>query len=96
MPSAGDVVSAADLIAMGIEVAADIDDSVRAEAYADLSLLIARPGLEPDAGVREVVRMLRDAADSAIDAHQDDPNATSIARVKRFSGLLTLALAEIS
>ncbi len=89
--------SAASLIAMGVEVMADVEgDDPSVRRFAMLGDLI-REEREEDTGLREVVRMLRDAADSAIDAHKNDKwlEVETMSRMSRFSGFLSQALQEI-
>lgn len=91
--------SAADLIAMGVDVMSQ-DDDYLARPFRALFEIIegGDPTLDSEAaGLREVVAMLRDAADSAIDAHDGAPDVdpVTIGRMRRFSGHLTAALKEI-
>ncbi len=85
--------SAADLIAMGVDVMSQDEEVGR--AYEGLRMLIADAGDSEASGVREIVAMLRDAADSAADVHSDDPESETLARMRRFSKHLTSALEEI-
>jgi hypothetical protein len=87
---------AADLIASGVEVFAE-DDEYSGRQFTELAALVANPGCyDSGAGVREVVAMLRDAADSAIDVHSPNGvDAETLRRMSRFSGFLSQALQEL-
>lgn len=82
---------------MGVEVMAD-DEENDARAWSELRDLICEAGGACEsaeaAGVREVVRMLRDAAESACDVHIADRNE-EVMRLRRFVGFLSQAMQEI-
>ncbi len=87
---------------MGVDVASqDEDCGLVVQGVDDLIKSEGESGDECAAMVRAIVRTLRDAADSAVDANEiigaiGDPESSSIARVKRFSAHLTAALSEIT
>lgn len=87
-------VSPADLIVAAIEAEADAAHSPRADAFQRLLTTIndAHP-YDPAAGLREVLRMLSDAADHAASTDQRKPTRT--ARIERFSQLIKAALFEV-
>ncbi len=90
--------TAADLIAMGVEVMAQDDDAV-ARRFGMLNAVIVDCGPDDEAsGLREVLRMLRDAADGAVSVHDGAPDvdAVTLARMRRFSAAMTAALREIT
>ncbi len=86
--------SAADLIAMGVDVMSQDDEICR--RFPELHYLIEAIALDTShaSGVREIVAMLRDAADSAADV-VDDPESATLARIRRFSKLMTVAIEEL-
>ncbi len=89
--------SAAQLIAMGVEVMAD-DPEYGARPFSTLSdLIVDAGGLSENveaAGLREIVRMLQNAAESAIDAHGFDH--PSVVQCCRFRDCMIAALKEIA
>ncbi len=91
---------AADLIAMAVEVHAQDDDYV-ARRFGMLNAILVECGTidgGESAGLREVLRMLRDAADGAVSMHDGAPDVApvTIARMKRFSSAINSALKEIT
>lgn len=84
----------ADLIAMGVEVGADNDQG---RAFDDLRDLIQYAGNgDMPRGVREIVKMLADATEGAIDVHQNDSKlAETCARMRKFETLMRQALEAI-
>lgn len=93
---------AADLIATGVEVMADCAEDNNARAWSELRDLIIEAGGGTDGvtevGLREVVMMLRDAADGAREAHEGAPDVgpNTIARMRRFAAHMSAALKEIT
>jgi hypothetical protein len=89
--------TAADLICSHIEALSQDEETAR--AFDDLHDLICYAGNgDEQSGLREVLRMLIDAADSAIDVHEGDetPDGNVIARMKRFSEAMRKAAFEVS
>jgi hypothetical protein len=95
-------VSAADLIATGVDVMADSVDDNDSRAWSELADLIREAGGGTDevtpVGLREVVMMLRDAADGAREVHEGAPDVgpNTIARMRRFAAHMSAALKEIT
>lgn len=97
--------AAADLIATGVEVMADCAEDNNARSWSELRDLIIEAGGGTDGvtevGLREVVAMLRDAADGADGArevHEGAPDVgpNTIARMRRFAAHMSAALKEIT
>ena len=94
--------AAADLIATGVDVMADCSEDNDARAWSELHHLICEAGGGTDGvtevGLREVVMMLRDAADGARDVHEGAPDVgpNTIARMRRFAAHMSAALKEIT
>ncbi len=87
--------STADLIAMGVEVMAEDDEVHRGFSQLhDLIVQWSGDASSEAAGVREVVRMLRDAADGAADIHTGDScvEPGTVARLRAFSFKLNEAI----
>ncbi len=90
--------SAADLVAMGVEVMANDEEYACRPFCSLLSTIDDGTTLSggPDTGVREVVRMLRDAASSAIVNHQTHSTCIDdVVRTRRFLAHIEAALQEI-
>ena len=91
---------AATLIATGVEVASQDDDATSIR-YAKLGHLLCECGSVDggdEDGLREVVAMLRDAADGAREVHEGAPDVgpNTIARMRRFAAHMSAALKEIT
>ena len=81
---------------MGVEVMAQDDECGR--EFTALDSLIRTAGPDEASGVREILRMLRDATDGAVDVHTGDPGVSpsTVARMMRFSAAISAALAEVT
>lgn len=88
--------NAAELVAMGLKVLTDIGED--RTMHGELHDLVQSSGRTEADGVREVIAMLRDAADSAVSAHEGAPDVdmVTIGRLYRFSNALTKALKELT
>jgi hypothetical protein len=86
---------AARLICMGIDVLAD---TCEARAFDDLrDLLVYAGGGDHERGLREVLRMLADAADSAIDVHEGDCETLgAVERMTKFRDSVRLAMGDVT
>lgn len=87
---------------MAVEVHSDMGDDYDPEAVNSNSLLLCIVGVMGDGApsegvaVREIVRMLRNAADGAADIHLGDPAyVREIAKLRTFSEHMTAALKVI-
>ena len=93
--------SAADLIAQSIEIGAESDwQSGPCRPYSELCDVL-RSELVPSeaAGVREVLRMLRDSAQGAADVHDgtdDELLQIDVARLRRFCAAIEAAMIEVA
>lgn len=86
---------AARLICMGVDVLSQDEETAR--AFDDLNDLLVYAGNgDHEAGLREVLRMLADAADAACDAHCDDAEVgESFDAMMKFASAIRAAKKEI-